>query len=122
MSEHFPDLSPFSTGLRGRCPRCGRGRLLGLLAVRDTCESCGLDLRAHDSGDGPAVLVILLLGALVVPMALFLETKFEPPMWVHMAVWPPVILGLAVVLLRLLKGVLVALQYRHRGLGQGDPS
>jgi uncharacterized protein (DUF983 family) len=120
MSDHQPPLSPFSTGLRGRCPRCGQGRLLTFLAVRETCEVCGLDLRAHDSGDGPAVLVILLLGALVVPMALYVETRFEPPMWVHMALWPPVILGLALGMLRLLKGVLVALQYRHRGLGQGE--
>jgi uncharacterized protein (DUF983 family) len=118
MSDHHQLLSPLSTGLRGRCPRCGQGRLLKFLDVRETCERCGLDLRAHDSGDGPAVLVILLLGALVVPMALYAEVRLEPPMWFHAVVWPPVILVLALVLLRLLKGVLVALQYRHRGLGQ----
>lgn len=117
MPDTYPPLPPVSTGLRCRCPRCGQGRLLGLLAVRERCEVCGLDLRAHDAGDGPAVFVILLLGALVVPMALFAETKLEPPMWFHAVVWPPVILVLAIAMLRPLKGLLVALQYRHRGLG-----
>lgn len=117
MPDTYPPLSPVSTGLRCRCPRCGQGRLLAVLAVRETCEVCGLDLRAHDAGDGPAVFVILLLGALVVPMALFAETKLEPPMWFHAVVWPPVILALAIAMLRPLKGILVALQYRHRGLG-----
>jgi uncharacterized protein (DUF983 family) len=119
MPDAYPPLSPVLTGLRCRCPRCGEGRLLGLLAVRDACERCGLDFRAHDAGDGPAVFVILLLGALVVPMALFAETRLEPPMWFHAVVWPPVILVLAIAMLRPLKGVLVALQYRHRGL-EGD--
>jgi uncharacterized protein (DUF983 family) len=117
MPDAYPPLSPVSTGLRCRCPRCGEGRLLGVLAVRDACERCGLDFRAHDAGDGPAVFVILLLGALVVPMALFAETRLEPPMWFHAVVWPPVILALALLMLRPLKGLLVALQYRHRGFG-----
>lgn len=117
MPDTYPRLSPVATGLRCRCPRCGEGRLLRLLDVREACERCGLDFRAHDSGDGPAVFVILLLGALVVPMALFAEVKLEPPMWFHAAVWPPVILAMAILMLRPLKGLLVALQYRHRGLG-----
>ena len=119
MPDSYPLLSPVSTGLRCRCPRCGQGRLLHLLSVREACERCGLDFRAHDAGDGPAVFVILLLGALVVPMALFAEVKLEPPMWFHAVVWPPVILVLAIAMLRPLKGLLVALQYRHRGLDGG---
>ncbi len=119
MLPAYPPLSPVLTGLRCRCPRCGKGRLLGLLAVRESCESCRLDFRAHDAGDGPAVFVILLLGALVVPMAFFAEVRLEPPMWFHAVVWPPVILAMALAMLRPLKGLLVALQYRHRGLGEG---
>ena len=63
--------APILYGLRCRCPRCGRGRLFrGLLTVRDACENCAFDLKAADSGDGPAVFVILLL-VLVVPIVLF---------------------------------------------------
>ena len=50
-------VSPFSAGMRGRCPRCGEGDLYaGFLKVHSQCESCGLDLKFADSGDGPAVI------------------------------------------------------------------
>ena len=71
-------------------------------------------LNRHDSGDGPAVFIILILGAVVVAMALWVEARFEPPYWLHVVLWPPVILGGALAMLRPLKGVLIALQYRHR--------
>jgi uncharacterized protein (DUF983 family) len=87
--------------------------------MRDMREACGhrdFDLRAHDAGDGPAVLVILLLGALVVAGALFVEAKFSPPLWIHAALWPMFILGGAVAMLRPFKATLIALQFRHRDL------
>ena len=111
----WPALSSWQTGLAGRCPRCGRGRLFaGLLNVTATCSHCRLDLRAHDSGDGPAVLVIFLLGLIVLPLAVWSEFRFAPPLWVHVLLWPPILLGGAVWLLRLGKGVLIAQQYKHR--------
>jgi uncharacterized protein (DUF983 family) len=98
-----------------RCPRCGRGRLFkGLLTVADRCAVCGLDLSAQDAGDGPAVFVILILGAVVVALAILVEAKLAPPLWVHAVIWPPVILAGAIALLRPLKAGLIALQYRHR--------
>lgn len=111
-------VSPFSAGLRCRCPRCGEGPLYdGLLTVRDRCRSCDLDLRAQDSGDGPAVFVILVLGFVVVGLALFVEAKFSPPLWVHAVLWPGVILAGAIGLLRVFKATLIALQFRHRAAG-----
>ena len=109
-----PAPSPFSTGLRCRCPACGKGRLYnGLLTVAPKCEACGLDLSAHDSGDGPAVFVVFILGAVVVAGAFALEMTFEPPLWVHAVIWLPVICVLAIVLLRPAKAILVALHYKH---------
>ncbi len=105
----------FTTGLACKCPRCGEGPLYaGFLTVAERCTACGLDLEKADSGDGPAVFIIFILGFLVVPAALFVESRFAPPMWLHVAIWPPLILGAALGLLRPLKGVLIALQYRHR--------
>ena len=76
----YPPVSPFAAGLACRCPRCGRGRLFdGFLTVVPRCAVCGLDLSPHDSGDGPAVFLIFILGALVVPIAIFAEVWFEPP-------------------------------------------
>ncbi len=108
-------VSPFQAGLLCRCPRCGRGPLYeGVLTVRERCTSCGLDLREHDSGDGPAVFVILILGFLVVGLALLVEAKAEPPLWVHALIWPVVIFGGAILMLRPLKATLIALQFSHR--------
>jgi uncharacterized protein (DUF983 family) len=86
----------------------------GLLSVRSACPACGLDLSEQDAGDGPAVFVILFLGLIVVGLAAWVELKFEPPMWVHMALWTPLIVVGAIVMLRPLKAALIALQYRHR--------
>ncbi len=99
----------------GRCPRCGEGRLFaGLLAIRPVCARCGLDLRAHDAGDGPAVFVILILGAIIAVLAFWVEFTFSPPFWVHLILWPVVTFVLAVVLLRVAKAALIAQQYRYR--------
>ena len=109
-------VSPYAAGMRCRCPRCGVGQLYeGLLTVRARCESCGLDLRAQDSGDGAAAFVIFFVGALVVPLVMLVELRWSPPIWAHV-VWIPVILGLTVLLLRPTKATLIALQFRHRDL------
>ena len=114
MSEG-PRQSPVEVALRGVCPRCGRGRLFsGLLTVVERCPECGLDLRGHDAGDGPAVFVILGLGAIVMMLVFWVEFRFEPPWWVHVLLWVPITVGLAAWLLRILKSWLIHQQYVHR--------
>jgi len=106
---------PISRGLRGRCPRCGEGSLFrGFLTLRPRCESCGLDLSFADAGDGPAVFVILLGGFLVVFAALITEVLYRPPFWLHAVLWLPLILTVTLVPLRLIKGLLIDLQYHHK--------
>ncbi len=85
-----------------------------MLSVRESCAFCGLDLRGHDAGDGPAVGVILLLGAVVVGLAFWVEFHLAPPLWVHAVIWPIITVPLAILMMRPLKAALVALQYRHR--------
>ncbi len=116
MAGHtHPPVSAFTAAIRCACPRCGRGRLFsGFLEVAPACISCGLDLRAQDSGDGPAVFIILILGFVVVGMALWLEIAREPPLWLHALLWPPLIIGGSLALLRPMKAAMIALQYRHR--------
>ncbi len=115
MSEPKYYGSPIATGLACKCPRCGKGKLFaGLLKVAERCESCGLDLSKQDPGDGPAVFVILILGAITVGLALPLEFKLEPPVWVHFVIWPPFVLFGAIFLLRHAKGLLVSLQYANK--------
>ena len=110
-------VPPLPAGLRCRCPRCGAGELFSrMCGMRETCGHRGFGLRAHDAGNGPAVLVILLLGALVVAAALGVEAKFSPPLWIHAVPWPIFILSGAIAMLRPFKATLVAPQFRHRDL------
>lgn len=112
--EWYVPVSPGHAAVACRCPRCGKGKLFdGFLTVRKTCATCNLDLSAHDSGDGPAVFIVLILGCVVVGLALWVETAFMPPYWVHAVLWPPLILAGSLGMLRPLKALMVALQYRH---------
>ncbi|MGB8185924.1 MAG: DUF983 domain-containing protein [Pseudolabrys sp.] len=116
MTDKAPTNNlPIGRGLRGRCPRCGEGRLFrGFLSLRPACERCGLDYGFADAGDGPAVFVILIGGFIVVFAALMTEVVYQPPYWVHAALWLPLILVVTLVPLRLVKGLLIALQYHHK--------
>ncbi len=114
-NDDFPPQSPWSTGFSGRCPRCGEGHLFkGFLDIAPRCESCGLDLSFADAGDGPAIFVMMFAGFIIVGAALFVELRFEPPWWVHVIVLLPLTLFVCLGMLRPLKGVLVALQYRNK--------
>ena len=115
MTDPAPTILPITRGLRGRCPQCGEGPLFqGFLGVRPACPHCGLDYAFADAGDGPAVFVILIGGAIVVFAALMTEVVYQPPYWVHAALWLPLILLVTLAPLRLLKGVLISLQYHHK--------
>ena len=91
MADDQPSLpSPYSTGLKGLCPRCGEGKLFeGFLKVRPRCAACGLDYSFADSADGPAVFIMLIAGFAVLGAALYVEIAYEPPIWVHMMIWLP---------------------------------
>lgn len=116
MSEHSsPAPLPIGRGLLGRCPRCGDGHLFqGFLDLRPACERCGLDYSFADAGDGPAVFGILIGGFIVVFAAMVVEFMYQPPYWLHAALWLPLILLLTLGPLRSIKGLLIALQYHHK--------
>ena len=117
---YYPQLSPISTGLAGRCPRCGQGKLFSsFLKVADRCSVCDLDLSKADSADGPAFFIMLLVPALIIPLAMWVEFSYWPPLWLHAVLWTPLIIGLSVALLRPLKGVMVALQFKHQASDSG---
>jgi uncharacterized protein (DUF983 family) len=107
-------------GLLCRCPRCGKGRIFsGILTVAERCTVCGLDLRKQDAGDGPAVFVIFFLGAIFMPLVFWAEFALEPPWWLHMVVWSPLVVIVAIALLRPMKGVLIAQQFRYHASDSG---
>lgn len=106
--------NPLLAGLKGRCPNCGEGRLFsGFLTVAPACDHCGYNLAKADSGDGPAVFVILIAGFLCAFAMLFVEMAYKPPIWVHLVVFLPLTLAVCIGLLRPLKGVLLAAQFAN---------
>ena len=115
-----PDQLPTVTqsALRGiacRCPRCGKGKLYsGFLHLRPSCEACGLDYAFIDAGDGPAIFLIMIAGAIVVTAALIVEVKYQPPFWLHAALWLPLILVTTLLPMRSMKSLLIALQFHHK--------
>jgi uncharacterized protein (DUF983 family) len=99
-------------GFAGRCPHCGQGRLFrAFLKVADRCPTCGEEMHHHRADDFPAYIVIVIVGHLLVPLVLAVETHFAPPYWLHMVLWPVVTAGLALSLLQPVKGAIVGLQW-----------
>ena len=116
MPEQLPTLA--QSALRGiacRCPRCGKGKLYaGFLHLRPSCDVCGLDYTFIDTGDGPAIFLIMLAGAIVVTAALIVEVKYQPPFWLHAALWLPLVLATTLLPMRSMKSLLIALQFHHK--------
>ncbi len=101
--------------LKCRCPRCGRGPLfVGWIRMAERCTGCGLDLSRVDIGDGFVVPTLIVLGAIVVIAAFWVDFRYQPPLWVHALIWPPITLGLALVMTRYLKSFLAVQQYHVR--------
>ncbi len=115
MANKAAAISPFMAGLKCCCPRCGKGPLFKqVLNMRDNCSSCGLDYKFVDTGDGPAVFAIFILGFLCMGGALIAEFKFGVPWWAHVLLLGFFTPLLAVFLLRFLKATLIALQYQNK--------
>ncbi len=116
MADHDHSMGEaVRRGVACRCPRCGKGKLFaGFLTLAPRCESCGLDFNFADAADGPAFFVMAFSGFIVVFAALAVEVVFQPPYWLHAALWIPLILITTILPLRPAKGVLIALQYHHR--------
>ena len=115
--------SAMKRGFRCRCPRCGEGKLFrAFLKVDDHCSACGLDFTPHRADDLPAYLVIVIVGHIVVPLALSIETNFSPPVWLQLAIYLPLTLILSLALLQPVKGAVVGFQWALRMHGFDDNS
>jgi uncharacterized protein (DUF983 family) len=113
--RYYPQQSSVSVGLKRRCPQCGEGKLYkSFLKVADKCDRCDLDFSEIDSGDGPAIFIIMIAGFIIVGLVLYVEVVYRPDYWVHLVLWLPLSILLPLVLLPVLKAWLAAQQYRHK--------
>ena len=102
-------------GLRLRCPQCGEGEVFaGYLRLRDACRACGADFEAADAGDGPAVFVILVVGAIVAPLLIILQNGTALPDWLALTITLVAAVVLCLALLPPFKATLFALQWKHK--------
>ena len=111
-------------GFRGRCPRCGEGKLFrAFLKVDNNCSVCGLDFTPHRADDLPAYLVIIIVGHIVVPTALMIETNYSPPVALQLAIYLPFTLVASLLLLQPVKGAVVGMQWalRMHGFDEQNP-
>ena len=100
---------------KGLCPRCGSPTLFdGAIRFAPRCRACGLDFTAFNVGDGPAALLVLVIGGLITGLAIALELLAEPPFWVHILLWLPVTSISVILSLRLAKGALLVMEYRQQ--------
>jgi len=111
-------------GFRGRCPRCGDGKLFrAFLKVENNCSVCGLDFTPHRADDLPAYLVIVIVGHLLVPVILWIETDYSPPVWLQLSIYLPFTVIASLLLLQPVKGAVVAVQWalRMHGFDEQNP-
>jgi uncharacterized protein (DUF983 family) len=106
--------------LLGLCPQCGTKSLFtNPVHFAERCEDCGLDYSAFNVGDGPAALLTLVIGALIIIMAILLDVAARPPFWVHVIIWVPLTVLMVVLSLRVAKGALLVSEYRNQA-GEGQ--
>jgi uncharacterized protein (DUF983 family) len=113
-AAHY-SMPSWRTALAAQCPRCAKGRLFaGFLKLRERCDHCGLDLTKAESADGPAVFITLGVGLLIVAAMAIVEVRYQPSIWVHVAIWPLLGVVLSLLCMRPLKAFFVAQQFRHQ--------
>jgi uncharacterized protein (DUF983 family) len=102
-------------GFRGRCPRCGEGKVFrAFLKTADRCSVCDQDFTPHRADDLPAYLVIVIVGHIVVPMILWIETDYAPPVLLQLAIYLPFTLIASLLLLQPVKGAVIGVQWALR--------
>ena len=101
--------------LHGLCPQCGAKTLFaGAARFAERCSKCGLDYSSFNVGDGPAALLTLVIGALVIVLAIMVDIAFSPPFWVQALIWVPFTALLTFWSLRAAKAALLASEYRNK--------
>ncbi|CAM5766902.1 hypothetical protein LMIY3S_01977 [Labrys miyagiensis] len=129
MIEYRPQQRDVALAMRrgafGRCPNCGRGKIFtSYLKVAPRCSACGEDLSHHRADDAPPYFTMLIVGHIVVAGILTCMISFDVPLWILGVVFGTLTVVLSLVLLPMIKGAIIGLQWANRmhGFsGESDP-
>ncbi len=115
----MPEPAIAQVAARGLCPQCGDKTLFaGLTGFAPRCRTCGLDFQSFNVGDGAAAFLTMIIGAITMALALWVEFTFHPPFWLHFVLWIPVIAGGTIGGLRVAKAALLAAEFQRKA-GEG---
>ena len=96
------------------CPECGKKSVFqSFLKIKEEC-GCGLKLSNLDIGDGPSFFAMFFLNIIIILLAIIVEIKFSPPLWIHLVLWCPLIIILSILLIRYLKVLFIFLNFKYR--------
>ncbi|WP_369405888.1 DUF983 domain-containing protein [Sneathiella glossodoripedis] len=102
-------------GISCKCPACGKGKLFsGQFDVLPVCAECSYDLKSLDSGDVSAVFIVFITSITLIAACFWVQFVFWPPVWLQLIIWIPMLIALPVLLLKPLKGVLLAIEYSRK--------
>ncbi|MET3854364.1 DUF983 domain-containing protein [Rhizobium sp. OAE497] len=110
-------------GMLNKCPHCGSGKLFrAFLKPVDNCAACGEAMHHHRSDDLPPYLTIFVIGHVVLGGYMLTDLVWPLPMWLTFAIWAPVTLLSALLIIQPIKGGVIGLQWALRLHGFGGHS
>lgn len=116
--RHTP--TAIKRGLLCKCPRCGQGKLFRtFLKPVEHCAVCKEDFTPQRADDLPAYLSIVVVGHIVVGGFMLTDQSVSWSKWVHLAIWTPLTLILALATIQPIKGAVIGLQWARRMHGFG---
>ena len=103
-------------GFAMRCPHCGEGEMFhAYLKVSDACPKCGEELHHQRADDAPPYVTIFVVGHIIGAMLMVADGHYPAlPMWIHMVVWPLLVVLMSLWFLPRIKGALVGFQWALR--------
>lgn len=113
--QERPFAPALARALRGRCPACGEGAMFAkFLKPAGACAHCGQGWDQHQADDFPSYIVILLLGHILVPLMIEVNSALAIPLGIQAALWPTLALLLAAALIQPAKAAVIAFQWSRR--------
>ena len=123
QSEPREKTTSMIRGARKKCPSCGEGSVFSsFLKVIDNCPTCGEELHHQRSDDAAPYFTIFIIGHIIVPLIVLMETYIVPPVWVYGVTLLPLIVVLTLLILPRVKGAIVGLQWalKMHGFDQNE--